>query len=128
MRLAHAHLNHDGLAHLGGNHLADLGVTQVFLRGCCCALCHYLFLALPASPEPALLSLPEAASAFSRMMVFTRATSLRSPRIFFRLSVCPILSWNLRRKSWSLSSCSCCLSSASVKFLIFSASINSSSL
>src|SRR5215471_8474702 len=75
----------------------------------------YFFLALPA--------VSAAASSFSRMMVFTRATSLRRPRIFFRLSVCPILSWNFRRKSWSLSSRSCCLSSASVRFLIFSASI-----
>src|SRR5258708_31553241 len=38
-------------------------------------------------------------SSFSRMMVLTRATSLRRPRIFFRLSVCPILSWNFKRKS-----------------------------
>src|SRR5438874_3936754 len=52
-----------------------------------------------------------------------RATSLRKPRIFLRLSVCPILSWNFSRKSWSFSSPCWCCSSASVMFLIFSASI-----
>src|SRR3954466_243952 len=52
-----------------------------------------------------------------------RATSLRKPRILVRLSVCPIFSWNLRRKSWSLSSCCWCSSSASVRFLSFSTSI-----
>src|SRR5580765_6521764 len=62
-------------------------------------------------------------SSFSRITVCTRATSLRRPRILFRLSVCPILSWNLRRKSWSLSSCCWCSSSASVRFLSFSTSI-----
>src|SRR5215510_6099118 len=31
-------------------------------------------------------------SCFSRMMVWIRATSLRSPRILLRLSVCPIFS------------------------------------
>src|SRR5262245_11450303 len=38
-------------------------------------------------------------SCFSRMMVWIRATSLRSPRILLRLSVCPIFSWNFSRKS-----------------------------
>src|SRR4051812_40228268 len=42
----------------------------------------------------------------SRAMVLMRAISLRSPRIFLRLSVWPIFIWNLRRKSWSLRSCS----------------------
>ena len=37
-------------------------------------------------------------------MVFTRAMSLRSPRIFFRLSVCPMFSWNFSLNSWSASS------------------------
>src|SRR5262249_19608871 len=103
-------------AHLGGDHLTDLGAAAALLLYCC-GFCHYFFLALPV---PVSLA---AASSFSRMIVFTRATSLRSPRIFLRLSVCPILSWNFSRKSWSLRSRSCCLSSASVKFLIFSASI-----
>src|SRR5258708_6535109 len=48
--------------------------------------------------------LPPMPSSCSRMMVWMRATSLRNPRIFLRLSVCPILSWNFNRKSWSLSS------------------------
>src|ERR1700682_2090626 len=48
--------------------------------------------------------LPVRPSSCSRMMVWMRATSLRNPRIFLRLSVCPILSWNFNRKSWSLSS------------------------
>src|SRR5450432_202008 len=38
-------------------------------------------------------------SSFSRWMVLIRATSLRSPRTLFRLSVCPIFIWNFRRKS-----------------------------
>src|SRR5215471_223690 len=38
-------------------------------------------------------------SCFSRMMVWIRATSLRSPRILLRLSVCPIFSWNFSLKS-----------------------------
>src|SRR6476646_2536963 len=62
-------------------------------------------------------------SSFSRITVCTRATSLRRPRILVRLSVCPIFSWNLRRKSWSLSSCCWCSSSESVRFLSFSTSI-----
>src|SRR5579884_371982 len=59
----------------------------------------------------------------SRAIVLMRAMSLRSPRIFFRLSDCPILSWNFRRKSWSLSSRSWCWSSASVKLRTLSAFI-----
>src|SRR6266542_5213663 len=105
--LAHD-LDHDGLAHLGGDHVANLGLTLG--SGLGSRFNHYFF-----SP----------ASWRCRAMVLTRAISRRRPRIFLRLSVCPMLSWNLRRKSWSLSSRSWCLSSASVKFLIFSASINS---
>src|SRR5437899_12951073 len=54
------------------------------------------------------------------MIVLTRAISLRRPRIFFRLSVCPILSWNFSLKSWSARSCSWWRSSTSVKLRIFS--------
>src|SRR6185369_11721858 len=61
-----------------------------------------------------------AASSRSRAMVLTRAMSRRRPRIFFRLSVCPILSWNFNLKSWSLSSRSCETSSSTVKFRTFS--------
>src|SRR6202022_3360991 len=56
----------------------------------------------------------------SPRMVFTRAISLRSPRIFFRLSVCPMLSWNFSLNSWSLSSRSWWRSSSSVKLRTFS--------
>src|SRR6202000_359327 len=84
--------------------------------------------ALAADPSPA----PAAAgwlsttmpSCFSRTTVWMRATSLRSPRILFRLSVCPIFNWNFKRKSWSLSSCCWCCSSASVRFLSFSTSMS----
>src|SRR5258705_2797707 len=86
MRLLAHHLHHDGLVHAARNPLAD----------------HFL-----ASPRrllqrrPALrfrlghhfFSVPPAAvSSRSRAMVLTRAMSLRRPRIFFRLSVCPMLS------------------------------------
>src|SRR5581483_5242732 len=64
-----------------------------------------------------------AASSCSRRIVFTRAMSLRRPRIFLRLSVCPMLSWNFSLNSWSARSRSWCLSSASVKLRIFSAFI-----
>src|SRR6478672_10786225 len=82
----------------------------------------------PASPAASAAGWPLPAttipSSFSRITVCTRATSLRRPRILVRLSVCPILSWNLRRKSWSLSSCCWCSSSASVRFLSFSTSMS----
>src|SRR4030088_314401 len=60
----------------------------------------------------------------SRRTVCTRAISRRSPRIFFRLSVCPIFIWNFSLKSWSAKSRSWCLSSTSVKLRIFSAFIS----
>src|SRR3954468_13953158 len=57
--------------------------------------------ATAAACAPLLLPLPRTRS---RAIVFMRAMSLRSPRIFFKLSVCPIFIWNFRRKSWSLRS------------------------
>src|SRR5579859_3776639 len=42
MRLLHDHLHHDGLAHLGGGHAADLGAAAALFFFCCC-LCHLLF-------------------------------------------------------------------------------------
>src|SRR5207253_9535028 len=67
-----------------------------------------------------LLSVLWLAASCSRIMVLTRAISLRRPRIFFRLSVCPMLSWNFSLKSWSASSCSWWRSSTSVRLRTFS--------
>src|SRR5437868_6706089 len=58
-------------------------------------------------------------------MVLIRAMSLRSPRIFFKLSVCPMLSWNFSLNSWSARSRSWCRSSSLVKLRILSAFIKS---
>src|SRR5579862_8322843 len=82
--LAH-HRNHDGLLHAVRNHLTNHFLAPAGIGGLnllCVCLGHYL------------LSVLLAASSRSRPMVFTRAISLRMPRIFFRLSVCPMLSWN----------------------------------
>src|SRR5689334_4145282 len=111
--------------------LAVLLLVAVF------ALAFFLLALLPAAAFFAFEAVSPAASAagwpllattipssFSRITVWTRATSLRRPRILFRLSVCPILSWNFRRKSWSLSSCCWCSSSASVRLLSFSTSMS----
>src|SRR5689334_20263974 len=69
------HLHHDGLVHSIGNHMPN----QFFSSSGSLSFRHHFF-----SP----------AAARSCTMVFTRAISLRNPRNFFRLSVCPMLSWN----------------------------------
>src|SRR2546426_9185696 len=85
MRLFAHHLDHDGLAHFVRDHSAYHFLAPA--HGLCICLRHYFFSVVP----PAV--------ARSRAIVFTRAMSLRSPRIFFKLSVCPILSWNFSLKS-----------------------------
>src|ERR1700682_5103098 len=75
----------------------------------CCCFWHYRF---------------SVAVVRSRWIVLTRAMSLRKPRIFFKLSVCPMLSWNFSLKSWSASSLSWCCSSTSVRLRILSDFIN----
>src|SRR5215470_9671130 len=101
MRLRPRHRNHDGLVHLVRDHFAD----QFFAPSgrLLCRLSHYFF-SVTAWPLRAR----------SPMIVFTRAMSLRSPRIFFRLSVWPMLSWNFSLNNWSARSRSWCFSSASV--------------
>src|SRR5580698_7159589 len=92
MRFLARHLDHDGLVHAAGNHLSHYFLTPAlhllgrrrvrFYR-----FRHYLF------------SVAAVERCRSPMMVFTRAISRRSPRIFFRLSVWPMLSWNFSLKS-----------------------------
>src|ERR1035437_8791034 len=118
VRLLPRHLDYDRLLHL----IRDDGADQYFavrLRfgpdffGLARGFRHYFF------------SVFAPASSCSRKMVWTRAISRRSPRIFFRLSVCPIFIWNFSLKSWSAKSRSWCLSSTSVKLRIFSTFIKS---
>src|SRR5581483_2687237 len=106
MCLAPDHLDHDGLVHAVRDHVPD----QFFAPSRRLCVPHYFF-------SPAI--------ARSRTMVLTRAMSLRKPRIFFKLSVWPMFNWNFSLKSWSFISRSWCRNSSSVRFLIFSASINS---
>src|SRR6266478_1339813 len=88
-RLA-GHFHHDRLLHLVGD---DFPYDFFAPSGCrLCRLCHYLF-SVTACPVRAR----------SPRMVLTRAMSLRRPRIFFRLSVWPMLSWNFSLNSWSAS-------------------------
>src|SRR6266481_7882203 len=90
MRLLAGHFHHDRLLHLVGD---DFPYDFFAPSGCrLCRLCHYLF-SVTACPVRAR----------SPRMVLTRAMSLRRPRIFFRLSVWPMLSWNFSLNSWSAS-------------------------
>src|SRR5947207_5958887 len=80
-------LHYDGLVHAVRDHITD----HFFALSRYLGFRHYFF-----SP----------AAARSRATVFTRSMSLRRPRSFFRLSVCPIFNWNLSLKSSSFISCS----------------------
>src|SRR5437660_11719908 len=51
-----------------------------------------LAMSMVAVPSVPAATGPVIPNSLWRMMVFTRATSLRRPRSFFKLSVCPILS------------------------------------
>src|SRR5450432_3737641 len=118
MGLLPRHFDHDRLLHLVRDNCADQDLAAaVFFRldflGLARGFRHYFFSVLAA------------ASSCSRRTVWTRAISRRSPRIFFKLSVCPIFIWNFSLKSWSAKSRSWCLSSTSVKLRIFSAFIKS---
>src|ERR1700682_2052717 len=113
MRLLPRHFDHDRLLHLVRDDGADQFFMVLLSFGLACGFRHYFFSVLR---EP---------SSCSRRTVWTRAISRRSPRIFFRLSVCPIFIWNFSLKSWSARSRSWCLSSTSVKLRIFSAFIKS---
>src|SRR5450631_1467679 len=115
MRLLPRHFDHDRLLHLVRDDRADqdLAAAVFFRLALGCRFRHYFF------------SVFGAASSCSRRIVWTRAISRRSPRIFFKLSVCPIFIWNFSLKSWSAKSRSWCLSSTSVKLRIFSAFIKS---
>src|SRR5438309_7674948 len=113
VRIFARNFHHDRLLHLGGEHFADQRLA---------AQCLFFIWTLGCGFYHSYFSL-SAASSCSRRTVLMRAMSLRSPRIFFRLSVCPISNWKRRRKSWSVSSCSWCFSSTSVWLRIFSAFI-----
>src|SRR5450631_282080 len=115
MRLLPRHFDHDRLLHLVRDDRADqdLAAAVFFRLALGCRFRHYFF------------SVFGAARSCSRRIVWTRAISRRSPRIFFKLSVCPIFIWNFSLKSWSAKSRSWCLSSTSVKLRIFSAFIKS---
>src|SRR5579863_4361847 len=77
MRLLPRHLYHNRLLHLAGDDFA-YNFLAAALRLLCCFR-HYRFSIAPERLR-------------STWIVFTRAISLRSPRIFFRLSVCPMFS------------------------------------
>src|ERR1019366_6232747 len=113
MRLLPRHFDHDNLLHLIRDDRADQYLAARVFFGLACDFRHYFF------------SVLRAPKSCSRRTVCTRAISRRSPRIFFRLSVCPIFIWNFSLKSWSAKSRSWCLSSMSVKLRIFSTFINS---
>src|SRR2546429_4552676 len=113
MCLVSRHFDHYRLLHLVRDDRADQFFMVLLSFGLACGCRHYFF------------SVLRAPSSCSRRTVWTRAMSRRSPRIFFRLSVCPIFIWNFSLKSWSARSRSWCLSSTSVKLRIFSAFIKS---
>src|SRR6202158_1897575 len=117
MRLLPRHFDHNRLLHL----VRDDGADQHF------AVCLFFsldFFGWARDFRHYFFSVFAPASSCSRRMVWTRAISRRSPRIFFRLSVCPIFIWNFSLKSWSAKSRSWCLSSTSVKLRIFSTFIS----
>src|SRR5215471_13831547 len=87
MRLLARHFDHDRLLHLVRHDRTDQMLAARLLFRACSFRHGYFF------------SVLRAASSCSRRMVFTRAMSLRNPRIFFRLSVCPIFIWNFSLNS-----------------------------
>src|SRR6266404_7488220 len=113
MRFLARHFDDNRLLHLVRDDPADQLLMVLLSFRLACGFRHYFF------------SVLRAPSSCSRRTVWTRAISRRSPRIFFRLSVCPIFIWNFSLKSWSAKSRSWCLSSTSVKLRIFSAFIKS---
>src|ERR1022692_2020243 len=128
MRFLARDFHDNGFLHLVRDHGADQDLAVRFRFGPGSAgfsmahvFRHYFFSVLRVVVLPAVLS---AASSCSRRTVWTRAISRRSPRIFFRLSVCPIFIWNFSLKSWSAKSLCWWFSSTSVKLRIFSAFIN----
>src|SRR2546427_9893875 len=120
MRFLAHNFHHDGLEHAVrdnfANHFLAPSLFHDLALLCICVGHDYFFSVVPP------------ASSRSRAMVFTRAMSLRRPRIFLRLSVCPMLSWNFSLKSWSLSSRSWWRSSSSVKLRTLSGFINQLSM
>src|SRR6266478_6381327 len=112
MRFLARHFDDNRLLHLVRDDRADQLFMVLLSFRLACGFRHYFF------------SVLRAPSSCSRRTVWTRAISRRSPRIFFRLSVCPIFIWNFSLKSWSAKSRSWCLSSTSVKLRIFSAFIS----
>src|ERR1700686_434278 len=113
MRLLPRHFDHDRLLHLVRDDRADQFFMVLLSFGLACGFRHYF---VPVLRAP---------SSCSRRTVWTRAISRRSPRIFFRLSVCPMFIWNFSLNNWSAKSRSWCLSSSSVRLRIFSAFISS---
>src|SRR5207302_6825909 len=111
MRLLAGDLDNNSLVHAVRDDFSDhfFAASLNFLPLGGCIVGHDYFFSLRAAPNSC-----------SRMMVFTRAISLRRPRIFFRLSVCPMLSWNFSLKSWSARSRSWWRSSVSVRLRTFS--------
>src|ERR1700688_4310495 len=130
MRLFPRHFDHDRLLHLVREHDPDqflvmlLSLCPCLIGSLACRFPHYFFSVLVC----ALVCVLCPAISCSRRIVCTRAISRRSPRTFFRLSVCPIFIWNFSLNNWSAKSRSWCLSSSSVKLRIFSAFIISSQL
>src|SRR5580658_7428271 len=86
MRLLARHLHHDGLGHLVRDHFSHHFLAPALhlraRRRCGLLRCGFRHQRFPVAAERVR----------SPRIVFTRAMSLRSPRIFFRLSVCPMFS------------------------------------
>src|SRR6202166_788030 len=131
MRLFPRHFDHDRLLHLVREHDPDqllvmlLSLCPCLIGSLACRFRHYFFSVFVFGCACVLVCVLCPAISCSRRIVCTRAMSRRSPRTFFRLSVCPIFIWNFSLKSWSAKSRSWCLSSTSVKLRIFSAFIKS---
>src|SRR5215510_4196299 len=88
VRFLARHFHYDRLVHLVGDDFPNDFFAPA--GKVLCRFCHHFFSVAACTPR-----------ARSPRIVFTRAMSLRRPRIFFRLSVCPMLSWNLSLNSWS---------------------------
>src|SRR5579864_4629383 len=78
MRLLARYLHHNRLLHAVGDHFAHHFLAAALNFFCSCCFRHYFFSVAAERARPPVRS---------PMIVLTRAMSLRSPRIFFRLSV-----------------------------------------
>src|SRR5579864_5878459 len=89
MGLFPRHLHHNRLVHAARDHFAHYFLAAALRL--LCSFRHYRFSVAADRLR-------------STAIVFTRAISFRSPRIFFRLSVWPIFIWNFSLKSSSANS------------------------